>query len=96
LPRLKTFLKCEKKRSLKLKKCFKKSGKEITKYPDIDSNASVPKVYVVSGKLPGESEEAKECHQRPLLIIIAMYQENRRYTILTFVLQARPTELRHK
>ena len=77
-------------------KCVKQSGKEIAKCPDIDSNSNVPKGSVVLGKLPGDSEEVKQCRQRPLLTIIATYQDSRRYTILTFVLQAPPNELQHK
>ena len=79
-----------------LKKRVKKSGKEIAKCPEIDSNKSVPKGYVVSGKLPGDSEEKKQCRQWPLLTIISTYQENGRYTLLTLVLQRTPTELQHK
>ena len=50
-----------KKRSLELKKGIKQSGKETAKCPDMDSNADVPEGSVVSGKLPGDSEETKHC-----------------------------------
>jgi len=50
-----------KKRSLELKKGFKQPDKEIAKCPDIDSNTNVPEGYVVWGKLPGDSEETKQC-----------------------------------